>query len=227
MVLGDTAFPPSYIDPILNRLSAFLDRPTIRNIVSQPNRIDFHRILICNLSKGLLGEDAACLLGSFILSKLQLATMARVELAPEERELFLIIVDEFQNYADRSSDSTAIRSFLTEARQLRVSLVTVTQYLSQLDREVTTAILGDAGTLVFLRLGIVDAQLLEREAGGFETKDLLNLDIGQAIVRMGKAESAFNVAIPEVTSPPHSFREKIIENCRNSTVGRASRWKVP
>ena len=214
------SFPANAIDPILNRLSGFLDRPTIRNIVSQPNRIDFHRvlregkILVCNLSKGILGEEAATLLGSFILTKLQLATMARAELPPSERKLFLIIVDELQNYAGRDSDTAGIRSFLTEARKFRVSLVTATQFLSQLDREITTAILGNAGTLVCLRLGLVDAQMLERELDRFEVKDLLNLGTGEALVRMGSARSAFNVSIPEVTCLQRSFAEAIISRSR-------------
>lgn len=97
-------FPAGAADPILNRLSHFLDDPLVRNIVAQPNRIDFHRVLregkvlICNLSKGTLGEEPAILLGSFILSRLQLAAMARAEVPTEERLLFPILVDEFQNY---------------------------------------------------------------------------------------------------------------------------------
>jgi len=213
-------FPSSVIDPILNRLSGFLDRPTIRNIVSQPNLIDFHKILrerkilICNLGKGLLGEDAASLLGSFILSKLQLAAMARAELSPEERTVFPIIVDEFQNYASHNSDTAGIRSFLTEARKFGVSLITATQFLSQLDREVTNAIFGNAGTIICLRLGLVDAHFLERELGDFEMKDILNLTTGKALVRMGSAESAFNIDIPKVIEPAQSYREQIVNNSR-------------
>jgi hypothetical protein len=97
-------FPASAIDPVLTRLSAFLDNPLVRNIVSQPNLVDFHailregKVLLCNLSKGIVGEEAAVLLGSFILARLQLATMARAEIPPEERRLFVILVDEFQTY---------------------------------------------------------------------------------------------------------------------------------
>jgi hypothetical protein len=97
-------FPASAIDPVLTRLSAFLDNPLVRNIVSQPNRIDFHwilregKVLLCNLSKGVLGEEAAVLLGSFILTRLQLAAMARAEIPPDKRRLFVLIVDEFQTY---------------------------------------------------------------------------------------------------------------------------------
>ncbi|MBI4295203.1 MAG: type IV secretion system DNA-binding domain-containing protein [Chloroflexi bacterium] len=213
-------FNASVIDPILNRLSAFLDRPSIRNIVSQSNLIDFDEILqqgkifICNLAKGVLGEEHAALLGSFILSKLQLATMARAELPPSERRLFVIVVDEFQNYASPSSDSASIQSFLSEARKFGVALVTATQFTSQLDRDVTTAIFGNVGTLICLRSGVVDAQVLQRELGVFTADDLLNLETGQALVRMGRASSAFNVVIAPPVSPKQSFKDQIIQLSR-------------
>gem|GEM_PF-2989699 len=110
------------VDPILNKLSRFVDNPLVRNIIPQPNRIDFHRILregkvlICNLSKGELTKEVSILLGSFILSRLYIATLARAQVSPQERGLFVVVVDEFQNYAGQGSDTTSIRSFLSEAR---------------------------------------------------------------------------------------------------------------
>lgn len=213
-------FPASVIDPILNRLSAFLDRPTIRNIVAQSNLIDFHRILregnilICNLSKGILGEEHSSLQGSFILSKLQLATMARAELPPQERRLFVIIVDELQNYAGSGSDTASIRSSLSEARKYGVAMVTATQFTAQLGREVLTAIFGNVGTLMCLRSGVADAQVLQRELGLFAADDLLNLETGQALVRMGRAASAFNVDIVPPAIPERSYRDEIIDLSR-------------
>jgi hypothetical protein len=214
------SFPTSVIDPVLNRLSAFLDRPTIRNIVSQPNRIDFPEILregkifICNLSKGILGEQHSALLGSFILSKLQLTTMARAQVPPPERTLFVVIVDEFHNYAGTGSDTTSIRSFLSEARKYGVALVTATQFTAQLDRDVLTAILGNVGTLICLRSGMADSQMLQRELGRFTADDLLNLDTGQALVRLGRAASTFNVDIVPPPAPPRSFRDDIVSLSR-------------
>ena len=221
-------FPPSAVDPILNRLSHFLDDPVVRNVVCQPNLIDFHeilregKILVCNLSKGILGEEAATLLGSFILSRLQLAAMARAEIPPHERQLFPIIVDEFQNYGGVGSDTSSIRSFLSEARKYRVPLVLGTQFLSQLDRDVATAIFGNAGTLIALRCGVVDAQVLQRELGDFTTEDLLDLETGHALVRMGPAADAFNLTIPESSIPERGFRDDIISHSRTRFCRSAS-----
>jgi len=213
-------FPASVIDPVLNRLSAFLDRPTIRNIVSQPNLIDFDeiiqegKILICNLSKGILGEEHSSLLGSFILSKLQLAALRRAELPPSDRKLFAIIVDEFQNYAGNGTDTASIRSFLSEARKYGVPLITVTQFTSQLDKDVLTAIFGNVGTMICFRCGMVDAQVLQRELGIFDADDLLNLETGQVLVRMGRAASAFNVDIIAPSPSTYSVKSQIVQLSR-------------
>jgi len=207
---------PAIIDPILNRLSSFLDRPRIRNIISQPNRIDFHeilnggRILICNLSKGILGEDHASLLGAFILSRLQLCSLARAQLPPSQRRLYVIAVDEFHNYAGTGADTTSVTTFLSEARKYKVGLIAATQYTSQLNRNVQQAIFGNVGTLVCFRCGMADAQLLQRELGTFTDQALLNLRVGQAIVRMGVASEAFNVDVDAAVPPAESHREHIL-----------------
>jgi len=195
------------VDPVLNRLSSFLDRPTIRNVVSQRNRIDFRQIMrerkifIANLEKGLL-QDTAFVLGSFILSRLQLAALAR---RPEERFLFPIICDEFHNLAGQSMDTESIETFLSEGRSYLAPLVIATQYAGRLNRNVVTALFGNVGTLVCTHLGQIDAQFMQRELGDFSAEDLLNLGIGEAIVRMGSARDTFNVRIP-LARPPESHR---------------------
>lgn len=207
-------------DPILSRLSTFLDRPTVRNVVSQSNLIDLNqamnqgKILIFNLSKGILGEENSQILGSLILSKLQLAAMARAELLASERHLFVVAIDEFQNHGGARLDTTSIRSFLSEARQYGVALIIATQFISQLDRDVTAAIFGNVGTLVCLRCGIDDAPILQRELGSFTADDLLNLGTGQALVRMGRAIDTFNVDIEAPPRPRRRFGEEIVQISR-------------
>ena len=189
---------PTVIDPVLNRLSSFLDRPTIRNIVAQPNRIDFHQVMrekkifIANLEKGQL-QDTAFVLGSFILSRLQLAALAR---PVGERTLFPIVVDEFHNLAGHGMDTESIETFLSEARSYMAPLGVSTQYAGRLNREVIAALFGNVGTLVCMHVGQIDAQILQRELGDFTAEDLLDLGIGEAIVRVGSARDAFSVRVP-------------------------------
>lgn len=93
------------IGPALNKLRDFLLRPRVRNIIGQSrSTVDFkqiingRKILLVNLSKGKLGEDASQLLGSFIVAKLWQATLSRTTLLPHQRPDFFTYIDEFQNY---------------------------------------------------------------------------------------------------------------------------------
>jgi hypothetical protein len=203
------------IDTLLNRLSTFLDRPSIRDVVCQPNRIDFHQIMregkifIANLEKGRL-QEAAYILGSFILSRLELAALAR---RPGERKLFPVLVDEFHNFAGHGMDTESIETFLSETRSYQAPLVVSTQYLGRLNRSVVAALFGNLGTQTCLNMGQADAQLLLRELGRFAAEDLLNLGIGHAIVRMGPARGTFNVRIPRAEKR-QSHRAAIIQHSR-------------
>lgn len=65
------------IGPVLNKLRAFLLRPRLRRVIGQSEStfsleevLADGRVLLVNLSKGQLGEDAAALLGATILAAL-------------------------------------------------------------------------------------------------------------------------------------------------------------
>ena len=77
-------FQAEAIAPVLNKVGAFTANPIIRNIIGQPKStfnireiMDEGKILIVNLSKGLIGEDNAAILGAFMVTKIQLAAMSR------------------------------------------------------------------------------------------------------------------------------------------------------
>lgn len=171
------------ISPILNKIGQFLSTDLVRNIVGQKtSTIDFReimdtkKILIVNLSKGRLGEDNSNLLGSLIVTKLQLAALSRVDIVEKDREDFYLYVDEFQNF---TTDSFG--TILSEARKYKLNLVLAHQYISQLSEsgndKVKNAIFGNIGTLISFRVGSDDADVLAKEfAPVFEPQDLISLD---------------------------------------------------
>lgn len=202
--------------PILNKLSVLLDSDIIKPIISNPKPdIDFEdvlnnqKIFIANLSKGTLGEKNAHILGSFIQSSFQMAVMARASIPIAERKPFILIIDEFHNYAG-SANVDSINSLLSEARKYKVSLITATQFLSQVDKRIKDAIFGNVGTLICLRVGIDDSQVLQKELGQFIAEDLLNLKVGEAIVRMGTAKDSFNLQIPLLEKPTNDYSQEIL-----------------
>jgi hypothetical protein len=74
--------------------------------------MDEGKILIVNLSRGLMGEDNAGILGAMMVTKIQLSAMSRADIPEPQRRPFYLYVDEFQNFA---TDSFAV--ILSEARK--------------------------------------------------------------------------------------------------------------
>jgi hypothetical protein len=115
-------------------------------------------ILIANLAKGRVGEQAANLLGSLLISHLQLVAMGRSAQAPEKRVPFFAHVDEFQSFG-----TDAFASLLSEARKFAAHFCLANQYIDQLDPSVRASVLGNAGALLVFRVSGHDAMLLAPE----------------------------------------------------------------
>jgi Helicase HerA, central domain len=111
--------------------------------------INSGKILICNFSKGLLGEDVSELFGITVLAKLQLASLRRARLSPEKRPPFYLYVDEFQNFA---TDSFV--QMLSESRKYKLLMTLAEQSTSQQkDQRMVQVILANVGTVITFRSG--------------------------------------------------------------------------
>lgn len=199
--------PKNSYDSVLNKLSVFLLNRTVRNIICQRrSAIDFDdvlndgKILLANLSTGLLTEKIAGTLGSFMVTKIVNAAFRRSRLPEAERRPWYLYVDEFQNFMNLS---IGFERILAEARKYNLVLAGLAnQYVNQISTPVRQSIFGNVGTLVVFRLGIDDAQLVSRELGLFTADEILNLGVGEAFVRSGTSAGAFNLqtyAKPELT----------------------------
>ena len=110
-----------------------------------------------NLSKGKMGELNSKLLGMIFVMKFQTAAMSRVDTPENERKDFCLFVDEFQNF---STDS--FESILSEARKFRLNLIIANQFMTQLTDKIKDGILGNVGTIICGRIGITDAEIMEK-----------------------------------------------------------------
>lgn len=149
-----------YAQPVLNKIGAFTAHEALRNILTQHNCsvnftdiMDNRKIFIANLAKGFIGEDAANLLGSLIVSKFMLTAMSRAKLPEEERRDFYLYVDEFHNFTTRS-----FQSILSEARKYHLCLHLAHQSLSQLPEALRHAVLINSGTKVIFSTSSDDAK---------------------------------------------------------------------
>jgi hypothetical protein len=157
-------FAAEAVAPVLNKVGAFTANPLVRNIIGQPKSsfnirqiMDERKILIVNLSRGLVGEDNASLLGALLVTKIQLAAMSRADIPADQRSPFYLYVDEFQNFA---TDSFA--TILSEARKYGLNLTVANQYIAQMPIEVKDAVFGNVGSIISFRMGADDARVMQR-----------------------------------------------------------------
>ncbi len=216
----DAKFRQEAIAPIQNKVGQFLSSTTIRNIVGQSKStfdlaevMDSGKILLVDLSIGKIGEDNSKLLGSMMITKIQLAAMGRAKVSAEERRDFYLYVDEFQNFA---TDSFAV--ILSEARKYRLNLVLANQYIAQIPEVVADAIFGNVGTTVSFRVGATDAEKLVKEfAPTFDANDLVNLPNRQIYVKMA-IDGVTSQAFSAHTLPPRGVvsnnAEQVVERSR-------------
>src|SRR5206468_11927960 len=129
-------------------------------------------ILVVNLSRGLMGEDNAGILGAMMVTKIQLAAMGRADMPQEQRRPFYLYVDEFQNFA---TDSFA--TILSEARKYGLNLTVANQYISQIPDNVREAVFGNVGSMISFRVGAADSTFLGKYfEPAFEAADLVKLN---------------------------------------------------
>lgn len=166
------------ITPILNKTGLFIASLPLRNIVGQKTSsfrmqrvLDEGKILIVNLSKGKIGEDACALLGSMLVTAIQLAAMHRATQEEHKRRPFYLYIDELHSFI-----TLAFADILAEARKYKLSLFLTHQYINQLQEPIRKAIFGNVGTIISFRVGAEDAEYLAREFHPvFNEEDLVNL----------------------------------------------------
>jgi len=151
------------IGPVMNKLRAFLLRDFVRSVVGRPDSsFDMGEVLdggIClvRVPKGILGEETARLLGSFVVAKVWQTATHRARLGQSARVDASLVVDECQNFLHlpRSFDE-----MLAEARGYRLSMVLAHQHLGQLPKELRETISANARTKVWFLMSPEDAHAL-------------------------------------------------------------------
>ncbi len=209
------------IAPVLNKVGAFTANPIIRNIIGQPKSsfdirkiMDEGKILVVNLSKGLIGEDNAAILGAFIVTKVQLAAMSRSDIPNvADRRPFYLYVDEFQNFA---TDSFAV--ILSEARKYGLNLTVANQYVAQMTDNVRDAVFGNVGTTISFRVSPEDAPVLVKQfEPTFSEGDIIQLNNRNFVISMiigGEKVPAFSATTLSLPSSPMDNFDAIVAHSR-------------
>jgi len=203
-------FQVEAVSPVLNKLDGFLANPIARNITCQArSTIDVRRILdapksifLCNLSKGLVGEQTSNLLGAFLIGAIQTAALSRANVSESERNVAFIFVDEFHSFVSEGNDTFA--TILSESRKYRVAFAALaTQFLEQIPDDTLSAVLGNCGSSVIFRSGVRDADVLAQHLGGDVTpEDIANLPNFTAYAKLLLNGEPTRGAFTMTTMPP-------------------------
>lgn len=220
------------------KFGQFYTNTLIRNIVGQTKSafdvskcMNDGKILLMNLSKGLIGDINAQLLGMITVSKIQVAAMRRQRQDKEARKDFFMYIDEFQNFVTPS-----IESILSEARKYRLGLILAHQYIDQLEKEsklsgavsLKGAIFGNVGTMMFYKIGPQDAEVCAKEmAPVFSEQDLVNMDAFKGSMKLsvnGQPSRPFSIEVPrpwlDTTYPKDDQAAEAFKQLSRLTYGR-------
>jgi len=230
-------FAAEALPAIQNKIGQFTGNPLIRNIIGQPHSsfdfremMDQKKIVIMNLSKGLIGETNANLLGSMLTTRIYLAAMSRANLPVAEMKQmpnFYFYVDEFQSFANAT-----FANILSEARKYHLNLIIAHQYIEQMEEEVRDAVFGNVGTTIAFRVGPFDAETLETVfTPRFLAADLVNLGFAQIYLTLmidGIGSQPFSaVTLPPIAPPRTSCKQMVIAaSRRNYTSDRVAVEKL-
>ncbi len=184
---------------VVAKFGPFMSNTAMRNIIGQEKSgfdlrqiMDNKKILLVNLSKGRMGDLNSKLLGTIFIMKFEAASLGRANIPEDERVDFTLYVDEFQNFSTES-----FATILAESRKYRLSLILANQFMTQLTDEVREAVIGNVGTVLSGRLGITDAEVLEKKfAPTYDAEDLTKLP---------NFETVTSVLINGVPSSPFSM----------------------
>lgn len=185
----ENRFDVRQAEPILIRMDRLTTSGALRSVLTQhKNSLNFYdvirerKIFLADISKGDLGESTSHLLGSIIVSQIQLAAMRQAQLPEEKRIPFSLFVDEVQNFT-----TGAFSTILSEARKYKLRLTIAHQFVSQLPVDIQKAVFGNVGTLVFFSMSPDDLGAARYELGTYEPQDVANLPKYNALCRPSTA----------------------------------------
>ena len=188
---GGEAALANIVPYITSKLTSFISNDMMRPIIGQQTSsfnfrdlMDRRKILLVDLSKGVVGEMNAYLLGMIIVGKILMAALSRADMSATDRKDFYLYIDEFQNFTTNS-----VCQILSEARKYGLNLVIAHQYIGQLskgqDSAIRDAVFGNVGTMLNFKIGSEDAEFLVKEfAPVFNEFDLININKGMACLKL-------------------------------------------
>lgn len=151
----------------------------LRRILAQPEPrfnirqvLTEQKILLVPLQKGVIGPEAAQLLGALVVAELWQAIQERAAITVRDRKVVSVVLDEVQEYLRLPTD---LSDALATSRSLGVAFHVAHQYLDQLPQFMRTAFEANCRSRVFFQLASRDAKAAATMAPGLEAEDFMAL----------------------------------------------------
>lgn len=220
--------------PVLNRIGGLIRHKPVRNCLCGTKStlnireaVDSGKIMLFNLSDGILGPHASQLLGQLIISKIQVAFMGRADAPKSKRRRFYLYIDEFQSFVGVASVSYEL--ILSRARKYGLGLVLAHQQTGQIPLELLREVLGNVSTLISFQVSQSDASKIAKEfvtevdgeVVQAEPEELLRLRIGEAFCRIGETSFLLKTELFD-RKPDHDLARRVIETSRLKYGGSRS-----
>ncbi|MBF4563314.1 type IV secretory system conjugative DNA transfer family protein [Microbacterium sp. VKM Ac-2870] len=193
--------------PVMTRLRQFLLRPGVRAVLDQPHpAFDLAdlftkpRILIVSLNKGLLGTQAASLLGSLVVSQLWQLILARAAVPAEKRKPVSIYVDEAQHFLHIGD----LQEALEQSRSLGAAWHLAHQDRGQLSPSLLKAIDANARNKIIFGLEDDEAKTAARLTG-LDAEDFTRLPPYEIYTSLQSAGSRTGWFSARVLPPPKAI----------------------
>jgi hypothetical protein len=195
------------IGPVMNKLRAFLLRRRLRNVIGQAQphldldqAISSSKIVLVPLAKGLLGEEAAALIGSLVVARVWQAVQRRSAMPQADRPTTIMVIDEFQDYLRLP---LSLADVLAQARGLGLGLTLAHQHLGQLPTPLQGAVLANARSRVIFQVASADARTLARELSPhLQAADLQGLGAYEVVATLSAGSRVAPPATGVTLTPP-------------------------
>lgn len=198
---GKGQFLVQNLNAPLNKIRRFIANGLVSNIICQKkstlnvaDAINSGAVILARFSRGDMGFENSALLGTMLISKIQIAAMQRVNIPKDQRVPTYLYVDEFQNFVGDEGGAKSFAEILSEARKYRLGLIIAHQFVEQLKQAsgnfLLEAIFNNCGTTITFRVGASDARFFEKmyydenTGKGFKSSDIANLGLGEVVMRV-------------------------------------------
>ncbi|TFC63698.1 ATP-binding protein [Cryobacterium sp. TMT2-15-1] len=188
------------------RLWPFVTEPHIRNSLGQSKSsfkmsdvVGEGKLLFINLNGVIIGQSAANIMGTLLLSEL----WKTVRETHHDRPVMLYM-DEFQNFI---AHSDSLKEMFAQARSFGLGMTVANQHLKQLRSDVIDSLANARSKIVF-QTTIDDARRMSAELGGkVRPEDLLNLQRREAIARVATSTGVSQPFTMRTKDLPEGFND--------------------